>query len=136
MSEEKKLTGSEQVAWVKRLPNQGGEWAHGIVSTVLEAEAAMDGLVASVSQAKQEMDDEIAATRERFKAKKAELNAKFRAQQKLIKSTVKRADSDAKVLYSEDVIADAKDGDIVVDFDEETQVAPPATNFGTQTYQQ
>jgi len=83
----------QQVAWVQHLPNEGGEWGKGITNTVRETAAMMDAF-----------DEEI----RRMDAQKAELVRKKSDQKKLLKATVRRAETECTMLFADVQIETAK----------------------------
>jgi hypothetical protein len=84
--EKKKETTSEQLAWILKLPDEGGAWGLGITETVKSIEAEM----------------------ERLEAQKATIDEQLKARKKLIKATARRAEKEAPLLHSPRLIERAK----------------------------
>lgn len=76
----------DQVAWIEYLPNDGGEWGKGIT-----------GLVSTVQS-------NVA----RMEAERAKLTQQISLQTKLLKATVKRAETECTMLFADAQIAEAK----------------------------
>lgn len=87
----------QQVEWVGRLPNEGGEWGKGIVNTVRERQSVMDGLQSDI---------------ERLDAEKHEKVLQIAQQKKLLRATVKRAESECTMLFADAQIAEAKEPEL------------------------
>lgn len=89
---------SEQVAWVKHLPNNGGgDWGHGVTQTVVAVEADLKTL-----------QGRLIATQAENKRREDEQKSVIRARERLLSETVKRADSEAQMLYADVQIERAK----------------------------
>lgn len=87
------VSSSAQVSWIMGLPNEGGDWGRGIVGTVNEVEGKIARARAEVAQ---------------LDAKRAELTSTIAVSEKLLKSTVKRAESEAPMMFAGAQIAKAK----------------------------
>jgi hypothetical protein len=83
----------QEVEWITRLPNAGGDWGRGIVGTVRSLEAG----VADNEAKKAELQRQIDALSEDSKTKK-----------KLLKATVKRAGEEAPMMFGNAQIASAR----------------------------
>ena len=88
---------SQQVAWVKFLPKEGGDWGRGVTATVSATEAELSDLEKSYE-----------AMCNANRAKESEMAATIRARQKLLLETSRRADVEVKMLYAEAQIDAAK----------------------------
>jgi hypothetical protein len=73
-----------EVAWISKLPNNGGDWGKGIIGTVKTLEAGI-----AENEAKEaELQTQIEALRDDSKTKK-----------KLLKATVKRAQGEVGMMF-------------------------------------
>lgn len=101
-------TTSEQVAWVKHLPNEGGDWGRGIVSTVASFESAADDLENNLAKLQAEHDAAVASLRAKFGLRKSEVSGRVRARRRLATDAVKRAEAESTTLYADAQIGQAK----------------------------
>ena len=99
---------SEQVAWVKHLPNEGGDWGRGLLSTVAAFESEADSLEADLAQAQAEHDAQVAKLKAAFDKKRAALQQGIKGRRKLASDAVKRADAEAGTLFANVQIDQAK----------------------------
>jgi hypothetical protein len=76
----------KQVEWVERLPGNGGDWGKGIVGMVRHIEPEIDALT----------------------EKRAKLDADIKQRTTLLRETVKRADKEVSMLFSNTQIEKAK----------------------------
>lgn len=94
--EQKKQTATEQLAWINRLPEEGGAWGLGIVETA------------------KSIEDEMV----RLEAQEKTIKDQIKARKKLLKATIRRAEKEAPLLFPADVVETARgSGEIVVDVD-------------------
>jgi len=94
-----------EVKWIEKLPGAGGDWGRGVVGTVRELESAVD----DAEGEKDELDRQLADVQAQVKAKKAEVNAAIVAKKKLLRSTLKRADDEAGLMFANAQIVAARE---------------------------
>lgn len=95
---------NDDITWIGRLPNAGGDWGRGIVGTVDKLESDIAALDASRCQ----LDEDLAAYAAGIKQKKAEIDASIKIKRKLIRKTISRVEGEATTLFADVQIADAK----------------------------
>jgi hypothetical protein len=93
MPKGKKTDPMDTVAWVKKLPNEGGAWGQGVVGTIIECDQKIAQIDDQMKALSVQMDQ--------FKAAKKD-------QVKLQRSTAKRAEKEASTLYANSQIQSAK----------------------------
>lgn len=88
---------SEQVAWVKYLPKEGGDWGRGVTSTVASTETELADL-----------EKRYEAMCADHRAKEDELAGTIRSRQKLLLETARRAGAEVPMLYADAQIQAAR----------------------------
>lgn len=108
MAKQQGPAASEQLAWVNHLPNEGGEWGHGLIRTVAAFESEALGFEADLAKTQAHYDATVAKLRAEFDKKKTALTQSIRARRKLAQDAVKRAEAESTTLYANTQIEQAK----------------------------
>jgi Sec-independent protein translocase protein TatA len=92
------------VAWIEKLPNEGGDWGRGVIGTV----RALEDKVAELELGQEDLDRQLAEFTKKVKEHKAAMDADIKVKRKLMKKTIKRAEAEVSTLYANAQIEAAK----------------------------
>ena len=89
---------SQQLAWVEKLPESGGDWGRGITQTVNSVEAEVADL-----------ESTMAAEEEDYRRRANAMRETIRTRRRLLGEVAKRADKEAPMLFANAQIRKAKE---------------------------